>query len=190
MEETNNALLELCFIANQRNEINNRRMRALGRKAYYNNAVRAVRAHSGSSHELRRLQNRLKYCAEASPEARQIRGQIDIAKTNIAYAAKGNKCSSKWLEEGAHSLRMKALKAEAEYVTEKYKTMELTIGTRVKVATLSKTLNARVSYDNGYIGSISIQTSMSDYKHIHRNEIKRYAERFEAAKAVEKMLKD
>jgi predicted DNA-binding transcriptional regulator len=140
MEEVSQELLELCYIANQRNVINNRRMRALGRKHYYLDAIK----------------------------------NIDSSK--------------KWQKMGKHKLRSLALKAEAEYVFAQYETMELTLSSRRRVATLKRKLNARTIYDNGYIGYITVAQSMSDQKVIYRKIIKELSEQYEANKAVEKML--
>jgi hypothetical protein len=158
MEEMNVDFLELCHLANKRNILSNRKMSAVGRRLYWSRAISIVKKLN---------KDPLGY----KPNVR-ARFTLNTVK--------------KWMKMGIMRLRANELKAEADLAQSQYETMELTFSTKKRVAQLRKKLNARVAYDacNG----VYIISHNHENDRFGREEIRKYAQKYEAHKAVEIML--
>lgn len=175
-QELQPLLLELCWIAMERNAINTRRHRARYRKNYYSIAVRVVEAHKGSNSALRSLNSERNQGAIAAI-------QDDMAALRAKYPK-----PNKWMSMGLHKLRSLVLQGEGEYAMAKHETMEHSIKYRARVKFITKTLKCSMLYSNGEIQQIIFKdTLLANF--IYPKKIQEYAKQYELNMAVEGMLK-
>lgn len=177
-EQLGPLILELCHLANTRNEINTRRHRARGRKNYYEHAIRVVEAHNGTNSELRTL-------GTVRHQAR-----INTIKSDMDFLKKKYPNPDKWKVMGLHKLRSLSLKAYAEYSMAKHETMEFTIKTRERISVLTSQLECSLYYSNGSIESVGWQTQWNGKDDLTRDDILKYAEQYELDRSLEGMIQE
>lgn len=187
------AILELCYIAQKRNEINLRRHRAKYKKQYYQNAIHVVEAHNKTNSKLRRLKSKLDQLDLSSSynvhECANIQSQIQRIEKSMDCLVKLYPKPKKWKNMGLHKLRSLVLKFEGEYALAKHETMELTLRTRLRIKYLLDLINGSFSYDNGSIVLLTINSPEGE-EFLRERAIAEYAKQHEIDLAVEEMLNE
>lgn len=172
-------IIELCYLATKRNEINVRRHRARWRKNYYSHALSVVEAHNGSNAKLRYLE---RHNANGAKQA-----AIDSIKSNMEWLKKKHPKPTKWLNMGLHKLRSLVLQGQGEYAMAKHQTMEFTIENRERVKYLVNELDCSIRYDNGSIVGIYFNNGLTG---LNGADIQTQADKFLLDKAVEDMIQE
>ena len=169
-------IIELCHIAQTRNDINVRRHRARWRKNYYSNAIAVVEAHNGTNHDLRYLRSQI---------GNGMQNKINEIESHMRYLVKKYPKPKKWKEMGLHKLRSLMLQGIGEYAMAKHETMELSIRERAKVKSILAKVGGYIYYDNGSVDCIGIGNTT-----LRETEIKEYAVQYQLNKAIETMVEE
>lgn len=186
-------LIELCYLAAKRNEINTRRHRARFRKNYYEHAIRVVEAHNKSNSDLRHIESQMGFYRKPDNYNDPMIVKLEKRKTDILLGMEyicgkyiNHKKPLKWQKMGLHKLRSLSLQGEGEYAMAKHETMEFSIKHRARVKHIVTALNCSLRYDNGALNAIYFKDGKDS---LSLAEIEHYAEQFELNKAVEGMLR-
>lgn len=184
--------------------MNNRRTKARWRKSYWQKAIKVVEAFKESNSELRKINKKIeaiKLDRDVSLlEKRANDISIDMHYLRQKWLTTHASPPNKWIAMGPMKLRALTLKAEAEYTKAKYDTMVLSEKTTKKVKAILKELNCFISYDNGYVRSVtSYEVHPSQWKTqnfihtelaINMETIAKYAKEHELNRAIETLLKE
>jgi hypothetical protein len=178
MDDKQALFMELGHILHKRNMIATRRNNARFKISYYKNIKEIVDAHRDFHPELDRLINRIDYSKEARNLIHRHEQRIDRLK--------GLPCPKKWIDN-ISGLRKQILKYEAENLVAKYDAAKLTYATRKRVSQLTKLLEVRLNYQNGYV--VGFYDKNGD-RHVSSKSFPEMYREVEAAKAIERMLKN
>lgn len=184
-------IVELCYLAAKRNEINVRRHRARFRKNYYVHALRVVEAHNNSNYELRQLRSKLEVTVpnnvDGIHECARLQNKISLIERSMRSLIERHPKPTKWQAMGLHKLRSLILQGEGEYALAKHETMEFTIKHRERVKYLTNELQCSLRYDNGSVVGIHFSNGLTG---LNGADIQAHADKFILDKAVEEMIQE
>ena len=192
MEDNRHLLLELAAIVHRRNEINDRRRRAMWKVNYYKNIKETIYAWQGTSPALVKAENRLLFSSKMFP-AKDIKDvlkkEVDLIRSRLEWRKGSTAKPEKWIKRGFKELNRVIMKHRHEYVKARYEMMCHTKKTHKRVIKLLKQLNARLRFDNGSVEAIIVKTSIFSSDVVaSKDNFQRLADEQLANKAIEKIL--